>query len=333
MIISLTWVSSASAVNLGEKLELHGYGHAAYLETNKNTFLGADPGGTWHYKDASLVLTAVLHERSNAWVQLHRVDNDSRIDWAFVDYRFNYGSTLKLGRIKTPFGLYNDYRDVEYLRPSSVKPFMYLDVTSVIPESFQGVGYSYQSNIANGRMTLNMYSGKIIDSEDSDEEFKTLIGGRATYNAPTPGLEFIASFYQSGLKKNTGASDDIQTVAFSIGYKPESLDLKFEVARKSVFSITNFTYYGQVAYTINDLWRPFLRYDYITTDKNKTSDPSFYQRSIAVGLGYSINEYFGIRMEQHFNNGYGLAVATNEMTADAGEKNWSMTVISLNFIF
>jgi len=333
ILLSVIWVTSVSAIELSEKIDLHGYGHMSYLTADKNTFLKADSGGTWDYRDIALLFTANLHERSNAWIQLHNIDGDSRVDWAFVDYTFGNGSTVKLGQIKLPFGFYNDYRDVAYIRPSTLNPFMYQDVSEVIPEAYRGLGYSYQSAIADGSILLEVYGGQIVDFEDRGEAFKTLIGGRVTYSAPMPGLEFMASIYQSGIEQETGESDDIQTLAFSVGYKPDDLDLKFEVANKNVFEETIFSYYGQAAYAINDFWTPYVRYDYITTNKDKSSDPAFYQRSAVLGIGYRINEYFGIRMEHHFNSGYGLAVVSGEVATGTGEKNWSMTAISLNFIF
>ena len=168
ILLSMAWASTASAVQLGENIELHGYGHIGYLTADKNTFLKADSDGTWNYRDIALLFTANLNERSNAWIQLYHIDDDSRVDWAFVDYTFNNGSTVKLGQIKLPFGFYNDYRDVEYIRPSTLKPFMYQDVSEVIPEAYRGLGYSYQSTIAGGSLLLDVYGGQIVDFEDGE---------------------------------------------------------------------------------------------------------------------------------------------------------------------
>lgn len=323
------WISTASAIDLGQGVQLHGYGHAGYLVSENNDFLKADSAGTWDYHDIALLLTDDISERSKAWVQLYQIYGEHRVDWAFVDYTFSNNSTLKLGQIKLPFGLYNDFRDVEYTRPSTLKPFLYQDVTEMVAEAYRGVGYNFQLGEV---LSVDLYAGKIVDFEDGEEEFKRLWGGRLSYTTSVPGLSFMVSAFQSGVEE-AGETGTINTTAFSVDYHPEKVDLKFEIARKRVFTETLESYYGQLAYTFAESWTPFVRYDYIATDKAESSDPSFYQQAVAVGLGYRINDNFSARLEHHFIKGYGLAVASEEVEVGEGEENWSMTAFSLNFIF
>jgi len=141
--LSLLWGSSVSAMELGKHIQLYGYGHAGYLRTDNNTFLKADNSGTWNYNDIALLFVGNIHEKSKVWLQLYHIYDDNRVDWAFVDYTVNNTSTLKLGQIKLPFGLHNDYRGVEYLRLSTLKSFLYQDVSEIAAEAYRGIGYTY----------------------------------------------------------------------------------------------------------------------------------------------------------------------------------------------
>jgi len=111
------------------------------------------------------------------------------------------------------------------------------------------------------------------------------------------------------------------------------LDLKAEYGRMTVFGKTAATWYAQAAYTFNDKWTPYVRYDYVATDVDNRADPSFYQRSTVLGLGYKITPSVGLRLETHINHGYAMPVASEEVEAGAGKTDWTMTAFSLNFIF
>jgi len=192
-----------------------------------------------------------------------------------------------------------------------------------------------QSNFE--ELSIDLYAGQIVDFEDGEEDYKELIGARASYNTPMPGLKLMTSIYHSGLEES-GESGQIKTLSFSASYHPDKLSLEMEIARKSVFDETIETYYVQIGYTLQYKWTPFIRYDTIryddiTTDKDNRSNPSFYQQSSIIGLGYIINKNFGLRVEHHFNKGYGLAVVSEEVIAGTGKKTWSMSALSLNVIF
>lgn len=154
-----------SAVELMQGIQLHGYGHAGYLVSDNNDFLKADSKGTWDYNDFALLFTGDLSERSKAWVQLYQIYGERRVDWAFVDYTFTNNSTIKVGQIKLPFGVYNDFRDVEYTRPSTLKPFLYQDVAETVAEAYRGIGYNLPVGDA---VSIDLYGGQIVDFEDGE---------------------------------------------------------------------------------------------------------------------------------------------------------------------
>ncbi len=63
--------SAAHAVDVGDRLEINGYGHQDYLKTTANTYLGADTNGTWNSNALSLVFTAKIDGKSKVVAQLN----------------------------------------------------------------------------------------------------------------------------------------------------------------------------------------------------------------------------------------------------------------------
>lgn len=170
--------------------------------------------------------------------------------------------------------------------------------------------------------------------ESGEHRYKGLVGGRIAYQTPVDGLRTMLSVYSSGMERvETGEPGRTKAWIWSLDYTRDALDLKAEYARKTAFGETAETWYGQAAYTLGERWTPYLRYDYIITDRANRDDPSFYQRATVAGLGYRFNDYVGLRLETHFNHGYALPVAAGEMDAGTGKTDWRMTAVSFNFIF
>jgi hypothetical protein len=325
---------SAHAVDLSESVQLHGYGHVGALNTDSNSYLNANNGTTWDYKDLALLFTGKINERSNAWIELFSIEGKNRVDWAFVDYQVANGPLLRLGQIKLPIGLYNEIRDIEFIRPSSLQPFLYQESVDITSEAYRGAGLAYDHEFGRGGLTWDIYGGETVEYDTGEHKHTGLLGGRVSYQTPVEGLRaMLSTFAESLTLIATNESSDKHSYIISLDYSPGELDLKTEFGLATAFGKKIETWYVQAAYSLNENWKPYLRYDYITTDVDNSSDPSFYQYATVVGLGYTINANFGLRMETHFNHGYAMPVVADQMSAGTGAINWKLSAISLNFNF
>lgn len=144
---------SAQAVELSDRLHLHGFGQAGSVWASANSYENALAGEPDHYLELALLLTANLTERSNAWVLVHSLHGEVRVDWAFVDYQIARGPTLRLGQIKLPIGLYNETRDMAFTRPSSLKPMLYEEAAEFVDEAYRGIGAVYDHDVGSGRLS------------------------------------------------------------------------------------------------------------------------------------------------------------------------------------
>jgi len=327
-----------------EDLSIHGYGHQSYLHSADNTYLKADSQGTWTDNDLALLFTAKIDDKSKIWMQLYGSSDKIRLDWAFVDYQLSNNLTAKVGQIKTPIGLYNEIRDIRFLQVTSLQPLMYQEGVDIMHEAYNGVAFVYKHGLGNGSLTWDVYGGQEVDFEGSTSvKNRRLTGGRVTYKTPFNGLSFMLSAYSNNHQSITTVGKVITTgeqgaqnfSMFSVDYNNNDWNIKSEYANvdNDLTKKNGKSYYLQAGYTFAEKWTPYVRCDYITTDSNLSSDPSYYQRSNSLGMGYKINSSINMRVENHWNNGYAMPVASEEVNAGTGKTDWNMFAASVNFIF
>lgn len=332
------------ALDAAEWLEVHGYGNLGYLRTTDNTYLDADSSGTLENNTLAIVFTATINEKSKAWVQLHGNSRRVLLDWAYIDYQVSNQLTARVGQIKSPVGLYNEIRDIEFLKLSILNPALYSEAAEITHEAYRGGALAFEQEFGGGDLTWDAYAGQTFDPDGPDTlKNRLLVGGRVSYKTPVKGLLFMVSAYTS-TQKNTheGNRGKVNAGVLSASYTQNYWDLKAEYARLNnrLEGKQSRTYYVQAGRTFAEKWTPYARYDYITTDKAKAADPSFYQKTLSLGLDYKINHSIGLRIENHWNRGYALPVASHlrgttnsEVAAGAGIKDWRLFAVSINFIF
>jgi len=117
----------------GPRYHLQGFAAQGLIGSTNNRFFGdsrdgvstefteAGLHGTWQALDAVRLSGQVLYRRAG------ESDKDGlRVDYAQADWQFYQTTTtqlgLKLGKVKLPYGLYNETRDVPFTRPGILLP-------------------------------------------------------------------------------------------------------------------------------------------------------------------------------------------------------------------
>ena len=327
--------SSAYAEDGGDRVEIHGYGHQGYLQAKDNIYLKADDKGSWDYNALALLFAAKIDDKSKVWMQLYGDSSNMRLDWAFVDYQLTSTLTGRAGQIKAPIGLYNEIRDIKFLQLSTLQPMLYQEAVDIAFESYRGVAVAYDHDLGNSSLALDAYAGQQVDFESSTTiKNRGLTGGRLTYKTPLDGLKFMVSAYTNKKKTiSTAVESTLNSAILSADYTANNWDIKAEYAdqHNGLENKKARTYYAQAGYTFAEKWTPFMRYDYITTDVSQKSDPSYYQKSKVLGVNYKLNNSVAVRVENHWNTGYAMPVASSENTGV--KDDWNLFAASVNFIF
>jgi hypothetical protein len=270
------------------------------------------------------------------WAQLFRSSElgKVRVDWAFVDYQAPTGQTLRVGRVRLPFGLHNESRDVQALRPSASLPYLYDEELTLVDESFDGASVEHRFAFGDGAATVEAFAANRLLSGGKQSAQGAVIGARAIVETPVEGLSFGASAFAGRLTPNTADTRGSKRGwAASARYRHDAVDLQAELARGFLYQRRVSTWYLQAARDLGERWQAFARLERIVTDTAQGGDDAFREQRWAVGAAYRINEHFGVRLEQQFHRGYGIPVMNEMVEAGAGRHRWTSTLLSANYQF
>jgi len=337
LLTTLLWLAGtdARAVDVSEHLALHGYGDIGHAWSNVDATdraLGA--GETMH--NLSLVGIWQASERTKLWAQLFRSSDlgKVRVDWAFVDYQAPTGQTLRVGRVRLPFGLHNESRDVQALRPSASLPYLYEEHLALVDESFDGASVEQRFALGDGSATVEVFAANRLTAGGEQSARGAVIGARAIIETPVEGLSFRMSAFAGRLTPDgSDARRSKRGWAASARYSHDGVDLEAEVARGSLYERQVSTWYLQAARDVGERWQAFARLERIVTDLSQAGDDAFQEQRWAVGAAYRIHENFGVRLDQQFHRGYGIPVLNETVEAGAGRHRWTSTLLSANYQF
>lgn len=334
------------AVELGDRVELHGLGFQSYMQTSgDNAYYGADRQGTWDNNFLGLVLTTTLTDRSKLWTQVQASANRGNdVTWFFVDYQLDDAVRLRAGRARLPLGFYNETIAAKSLQLSTLEPSLYQIYHTgpdMVHDAYQGVGVDVEQETRAGHLLWQAWAGNVYDRDPPDDsKDRRAWGGRLTWNTPVDGLDLMLSGYRTRVELlDTHAMTNEDRLIVGAEYLRGPWDLKTEYAwHKAALhepgsSIVGSAWYVQAGYTIREKWTPFVRYDAVVTDRSQAGDPSYQQRTLACGLTYRLTPEIALRIEAHRNRGYALPVSSGEVEPGAGQRRWSQYVAALNFAF
>src|SRR6266850_2792982 len=165
----------AAAADLGlpgelGQLQVHGFISQGFLYTTDNNYLANSSRGSFEFTELGLNFTMQPLDRLTLGLQIFSHDlgpiGDYRatLDWYSVDYHWQDWLGIRAGRVKLPFGLYNDSSDVDSARtaillPQSIYPAQNRDFllaqTGVELYGYAGLGRA-------GGLDYRLYAGTIF---------------------------------------------------------------------------------------------------------------------------------------------------------------------------
>jgi hypothetical protein len=324
--------------------QLHGFASQGYTYTGGNQVFGSSRGsGSLDFTEVGVngsvrLLPTLLFSVQGLYRQAGGSDQQGiRLDFAQVDYNVPlFDSTLtpgvRAGRVKIPFGLYNDTRDVIWTRPSVLLPqsiyFDTLGLRQAMIAADGGVLYS-RYNLGDHRFSLEFLAAEPQDNTGGAIDFLTgtpnasgsmdgrpLFLGRAVYEWMDGRARFMFSVvdlnrdFQSKNSLNQPGNIKVLYPLFSLQYNEEHWSLTSEYGwiegQRTGFNslppvLRNSTsegFYVQGEYRLTEDWSAVLRYDVFSADRNNRSG-----RDLALQTGLPRHRFFardltvGIRWE------------------------------------
>jgi hypothetical protein len=250
----LTLSSAAGAQTLNEpdprSLEIHGFVSQGFIKSTKNNYLAASKRGSLEFTEAGINFTKPLTDQFRVGLQLFAHDlgplgnYNPQFDWFYLDYRFRDWFGVRAGRIKIPFGLYNDSSEIDAARAPILLPqsIYQVDHREYLLAQTGGEIYGRIPLGGAGALEYRGYGGTL--SADlagpsspgvtvSKLEIPYVIGSRLMWQPPIEGLQLGGSFQALRFDANYGFAPELATVLQAIGYLPAdymgSLPVKFRV--------------------------------------------------------------------------------------------------------
>jgi hypothetical protein len=215
-----------------KNLVIHGFASQGYLWSNENNYLGNSKNGSFEFSEVGISFLTPLKENLHFGIQLFAWDmgevgnNKVVLDWAFGAYHWKDWLGIRLGKVKTPFMLYNDTRDIDLTRASILLP------QSIYDAQFRDVfvaisGGSLYGNIrlqSLGSLDWDLYGGTTnIDNQEgflprtlnmrgigsTDISFKYAWGTRLFWNMPPRGLKIGSSLLRTRLEINGKLTEEM----------------------------------------------------------------------------------------------------------------------------
>jgi len=388
--------SSSGLSRALSKLTVHGYLTQAWATAN---FVdrpplpdGSDPGptfdelalgipedGTFDYRTMALqfrydisdkdVMVIQLSSRALGDSPIDDAEDDIELDWAFYERRIQDNTSLKVGRIQIPLGIFNEIRDVGTILPFYRPPFVFYREGTFTSETVDGIAISHtfwpQSDWA---LDFDVFGGNWNSFEQSffDEGLSVAdnegYGFQAWLNTPVLGLRFGLGAHQrditggsEGAIREVGATSKFDDWYVSMDgvfnrfvvrgeYREFSGEPEVVPVFGGVFDGTIILYYLQVGFHPTENFRIYLQgevNDNDNTGEVLTRDFDVRIREdYGIALNYLFNPNLVLKVEYHEVDGEELGFAPvftpggvllDPVIGEVGGGNYGIVSLSASF--
>ena len=374
-IVWVAWIlmsSCAHADIAGEEisnkelpdLNWHGFISQGFIKSTANNFLGNSEEGSFDFTEVALNVTKTYNEKIDLGAQLFArkfgpTENfNAKFDWFYANYQYNNWLKFKVGRIKIPYGLYNELSDIDSARvpillPQSVYPSQNRNYL-LAQNGVQIYGYGSLSKF--GYLDYHFYAGSInldlppITSTAliiTQIDVPHIFGGRLLWETPLEGLKAAFTLQKLTLKLDATqvttpfkAELPVTQKLISLEYTIHQLKLVSEYGRQYVELKTNsasFPYtqttseqfYILANYQLTEVFAPGIYYSILVPDISKRGGHEKQQSDLALYFRYEFNSNWLVKLESHLMNGTGgLNSALNDnKPLSTLKNNWGIFMI------
>jgi hypothetical protein len=354
-----------------EAVQVHGFVSQGFIKSTGNDYLASSKRGSFEFSEIGINFTSQLTDKLRFGVQLFAHDlgpignYSAKADWYYLDYRWRDWLGFRAGRLKVPFGLYNEISDIDAARPTILLP------TSVYPPTnrdyfLSQTGfelYGYHRFLRLGALEYRLYGGTIFIDLPSQRgepvQIGTLsipyvAGGRVIWEMPITGLRVGGSFQALKLESTiiysgaTPMSAGLDAKAYlglgSIEYAARDLLLAAEYGRYRIYystsdpvllpvppgAIVNEQSYVLAAYRVRGWLQPAAYYAFSYPDESKRHGRENMQLDGAATVRFDVNQHWIVKLEAHYMHGTAVLPADIRTTAPA---DWALFLIKTTAYF
>jgi len=348
-------------------IEVHGFASPGFIVTTPGVnYLARSDGGSAEFSEVGINFTKQLTDELRFGLQLFARDLGDvgdytpRLDWFYLDYRFSDWLGFRAGRVKVPFGLYNETSDVDaahvpILLPQSIYPVQNREL--LLAQTGAEL-YGYVPLGDAGALDYRVFGGTIFlptdelaggDFSDVTADVKYVTGARLLWETPLTGLRIGGSVI-------TGEIDSTAT-AGQLGLLEVSLDATLWVASIELVAAdltaaaeysrwltdtasnqpllvfpketTSERAYVSLAYRVTDWFHPSVYYALQYPDVDDREGRESQQHDLALTLRFDVNPHWLWKLEAHYMRG--TAALSSSLNGDTpmSELPWDWAAFML----
>ncbi len=339
-------VPSGVAGELMDNVSIHGFGGWGYGETDGYRCSIGNEDGNYDNASFNLNLTAspIENLKINAQVEWKDGVNGSEtgLDYAFAEWTFSDALKIRVGKVKSPVGIYSEIYDVGTLRPFFTLPVSSYGTASMATKAYLGLGlkgalfsdknWSVDYDLYGGKFEVFSYNfwsvafdmttmSMVPVMSTFEPEYEDVIGGRFILNTPLAGLSFgLSAFTGDAYMKKDGIRVD-PGVALMYGkhysytlhgeYWSDSISIRSEykkMAKNSGEDIETESVFLEASYLFLEHWQIATLYDQLDIDLlGRNSAPPLKSlmehEEFAFGLNYWFSPNFVLKASYHWIDG------------------------------
>jgi hypothetical protein len=372
------FVSRAEAAEVGSpgelaSVEVHGFASQGFILTKDNNYLDTNTThGSFQFSEVGINFTKTLVDRLRVGVQLFAQDfgpsgnYDAKVDWFYMDYHWADWLGIRAGRVKIPFGLYNEINDIDSARtfvllPQSVYPVQNVDY---LLAQTGGELYGYLKIGGAGALDYRFYGGTIYFDATTTAgspyqvlslNVPYLLGGRLLWETPLDGLRVGGSVQTLRLdaqvaSPSAAASVEIPvTLALgSVEYAAHDFLLAAEYSRWFVKSdssnaaafpssplTTSERGYAMATYRATRWLQPGAYYSVYFPNVDDRSGRQNMQHDVATTLRFDITPNWLVKLEGHYMVGTAALQSSLNGNVPLGalSQNWGALLLKTTAYF
>jgi hypothetical protein len=362
----------AAAQSLDDlNIQVHGYAAQGFLYTTHNNIFFADStNGSPAWTEAVLNVSAVPTPRLRVAVQarydLLGTSGDAIVlDWAAGDYKFNERLGVRFGKVKTPWGLFNEIQDIDPSYMWALLPQCVYDITTRNADlaHYGGVAYgTFKFAPRLGKMDYRIWGGEEV-IPTNDGQFADLnaagngplnpfsyatYGGALHWQTPLPGLMIGASddhANQAGVALAGGSESFApwNNVSYFTRYEKEKVMFAGEFNRQASPGALNLTglppasaasdpraWYLMATYKLTGKLTAGV-YDSQVVDHQQPLGPDRYTKDWTISGRYDVSQFIYLKFEEHFIKGTSLSFEGSDNTDLQPASNLTALRIGVSF--
>jgi hypothetical protein len=321
--------------------DVHGFASQGFLLTTGNDYLVEDStDGSFQLSEVGINYSRQLTDKLRFGLQLFAQNfgpagnYTPQVDWFYLDYRWRDWLGLRAGRLKLPYGVFNEVHDIDSARVPVLLP------QSVYPQQARTFLFAYtggelygfaRSRVA-GAIEYRLYGGTVhIDPRlvvpvgtpvQLTFNVPYAFGGRLTWETPLPGLRLGGTYLQLHLDSQVfvpmmaaplAIENDSYTWLASLEYAFRAFTMVAEYGRghsdqRSVIpgntlEVTGDGGYVMFSYVVAPWFQPALYYSLKFNDVNVRDGLENKQHDVSLTLRFDINRFWLVKLEGHYMAG------------------------------